>query len=205
MIPDEYKTGFKRFYGRNFLVNENVLIPRMETEQIVTIAKQLASSDDVLRSWRVADVGCGSGCIGITLKLEISNCDVTLIDISDKALEVAKINAKRLKAEVKIIKHDLLDKPYDVVVANLPYIPHARINKLDPGIKNFEPHIALDGGKRGLEIIYRLLDQCQAKFIILEIDDTHKLSDFKKYSQKFKMRIEKDLFNRNRFLILCRR
>ncbi|MEK7127274.1 MAG: methyltransferase domain-containing protein, partial [Patescibacteria group bacterium] len=147
----------------------------------------------------ICDLGCGSGCIGITLALEL-NCNVTLIDISEQTLEVAKINAKRLNANVKIVKHDLLDgEDYDLVVANLPYIPHARINKLDPSVKDFEPHLALDGGKKGLDIIYRLLDNYPAKIIILEIDDTHKLKDFKKYG---KVKIIKDRFNRNRFAII---
>ncbi|MDO8515491.1 MAG: peptide chain release factor N(5)-glutamine methyltransferase [bacterium] len=194
MIPEEYKTGFAKFYGRSFFVNKNVLIPRIETEEIIKIVMDSGLG----RNDRIADVGCGSGCIGITLKLEMPNCDVTLIDISNKALEVAKINANRLNADVKIINHDLLDNgKYDLVVANLPYIPHARIKKLDPSVRNYEPHIALDGGKKGLEIIYRLLNNCAAKIIILEIDDTHKKSDFKKFGDA---KIIKDQFGRNRFL-----
>ena len=196
-IPQEYKTGFAKFYGRSFFVNKNVLIPRVETEEIIDIIRQCHS--ELVSGSTICDLGCGSGCIGITLALEL-NCNVTLIDISDKALEVAKINAKRLNANVKIVKHDLLDgEDYDLVVANLPYIPHARINKLDPSVKDFEPHLALDGGKKGLDIIYRLLDNYPAKIIILEIDDTHKLKDFKKYG---KVKIIKDRFNRNRFAII---
>ncbi len=196
-IPQEYKTGFAKFYGRSFFVNKNVLIPRVETEEIIDIIRQCHS--ELVSGSTICDLGCGSGCIGITLALEL-NCNVTLIDISEQTLEVAKINAKRLNANVKIVKHDLLDgEDYDLVVANLPYIPHARINKLDPSVKDFEPHLALDGGKKGLDIIYRLLDNYPAKIIILEIDDTHKLKDFKKYG---KVKIIKDRFNRNRFAII---
>lgn len=198
MMPDAYKTGFKRFYRRDFFVNKNVLIPRIETEEIIDIVKKYNPKN-------IADVGCGSGCIGITLALEL-NCGVALIDISSKALEVAKINAQRLISkclpagrQVKIIKHDLLDKAYDIVVANLPYVPHARINKLDSSVKNFEPILSLDGGRRGLEIIYRLLENCRAKIIILEIDDTHTKNDFKRFGQ---VKIIKDKFKRNRFVII---
>lgn len=196
-MPDAYKTGFKRFYGRDFFVNKNVLIPRIETEEIIDIFRKQCHPELVSGS-TICDVGCGSGCIGITLALEFK-CDVTLIDISDKALDVAKINAERLKVDVKLIKHDLLDKPYDIVVANLPYIPYARINKLDTSVKNFEPLLALDGGKRGLEVIYKLLKNCQAKIIILEIDDTHTKKDFERFGQ---VKIIKDKFKRNRFVII---
>ena len=94
---------------------------------------------------------------------------------------------------------------YDLVVANLPYIPHARISKLDPGVRNYEPHLALDGGVRGLELIFRLLYQNLSKFIILEIDDTHTLKDFVKYKKFYDIKLEKDLFQRNRYLILERK
>ncbi len=203
MIPEEYKTGFAKFYGRTFFVNRNVLIPRLETEQIVTIAKQLVLSNDLRK---IADAGTGSGCLGITLKLELPNCEVSLIDISEIALKVAKINAKRLNASVKIIKHDLLDsEKYDLVVANLPYIPHQRIANLDPSVRDFEPRLALDGGIRGLEIIYKFLDSPQlvnVRYLVLEIDDTHRLADFKKYENRFVLQLKKDLFKRNRYLIL---
>ena len=196
-IPQEYKTGFAKFYGRSFFVNKNVLIPRVETEEIIDIIRQCHS--ELVSGSTICDLGCGSGCIGITLALEL-NSNVTLIDISDKALKIAKINAKRLNAKVRIIKHDLLDDgEYDLVVANLPYIPHRRIKNLESSVKNYEPHLAIDGGKHGLEIIYRLLNNCKAKIIILEIDDTHKISDFKKHG---KVKIIKDQFRRNRFLIL---
>jgi release factor glutamine methyltransferase len=201
MTPDAYKTGFKRFYGRNFFVNENVLIPRIETEGIIDIVKKLASQELHLR---ICDVGTGSGCIGITLALELE-CKVTLIDISQKALAVARINAKRLEAKVKIKKHDLLDDGgYDLVVANLPYVPRRRIRHLPPEVRNYEPRLALDGGRRGLEIIYRLLEQCRARTIqtiILEIDDTHKKSAFEKFGR---VKILKDQFGRNRFVCIVK-
>jgi len=204
MIPDAYKTGFKRFYGRYFFVNQNVLIPRIETEGLIDIVKDFSTQEQVSR---VCDAGTGSGCIGITLKLELPNLDLTLLDLSDKALEVAKINAKRLKADVRIIKNDLLDKNYDLVVANLPYIPHRRIRYLMSDVRDYEPHLALDGGEKGLELIYKLLNQClklSVQYIVLEIDDTHKISDFKKYQNIYKIEIIKDIFKRNRYAILRR-
>ncbi|OGG07712.1 hypothetical protein A2872_02005 [Candidatus Gottesmanbacteria bacterium RIFCSPHIGHO2_01_FULL_42_12] len=213
-LPEEYQTGFAKFYGRTFFVNRDVLIPRIESERLIDIVKHYCHPE-LARPGRagvsgsrpkIADIGTGSGCIGITLKLENPGCDVTLIDISEKALTVAKINAERLKVVVRIIKHDLLDNgDYDLVVANLPYIPHARISKLDPGVRNYEPHLALDGGVRGLELIFRLLYQNLSKFIILEIDDTHTLKDFVKYKKFYDIKLEKDLFQRNRYLILERK
>jgi release factor glutamine methyltransferase len=195
MIPEAYKTGFQRFYGRDFFVNRDVLIPRIETEEIIDLVKKY-------RPKKIADVGAGSGCIGITLALELK-CEVTLIDISPKAMAVARINAKRLGAKVKIKKHDLLDGgKYDLVVANLPYIPRRRHRHLPPEVRDYEPRLALDGGRRGLEIIYRLLENCRAKTIILEIDDTHKKSDFERFGE---VEILKDRFGKTRFALFARK
>ena len=91
-----------------------------------------------------------------------------------------ELKENEYKRKFEQIKKRVDNGDYDLVVANLPYIPHARISKLDPGVRNYEPHLALDGGVRGLELIFRLLYQNLSKFIILEIDDTHTLKDFVK-------------------------
>ena len=200
-IPDEYVLGKAKFYGQDFFVSPDVLIPRVETEEIIDIVCHPAG-------WRglIADVGTGSGCIGITLGHKFPQATVYLSDISDKALEIARKNATQ---EI-ILKSNLLenypDILFDVIVANLPYIPTKRILRLLAAVRKYEPILALDGGPKGTTIINRLLSQLP-KYLkptgiaILEIDDTHTLKSFK-IPKVFKAEIKKDQFGRNRFLIL---
>lgn len=157
-VPLAYLRGFVEFYGRRFIVNQNVLVPRPETETMIEIIKALG-----LRQAAVADVGSGSGCIGITLKLELPAATVDLLDNDPKTLVVARQNARRLKAEVGIIKSDLLARAarsYDVIVANLPYVPdHYYVNE---AARN-EPRGAIYGGPDGLDCYRRLFDEIAKK------------------------------------------
>jgi release factor glutamine methyltransferase len=204
-IPPEYIQGKAVFCGQEFIVNQSVLIPRIETEEIVQMVRDLKT-----RPKLIADVGCGSGCLGLTLAKLFPKATVFLSDISLKALEVARLNAKLLN--VKLLLSDLFNKypkrlKFDVIVANLPYVPTTRIPKLSGSVKNFEPHLALDGGLDGMTIINRLISQLPSRLkptgiAILEIDDTHTLGKFKTQNPKFKMEIKKDQFGRNRFLRL---
>lgn len=153
-VPLAYVRGFVEFYGRRFIVNKNVLVPRPETETMIDMTKALS-----LRQATVADVGSGSGCIGITLKLELPAASVDLLDNDPKTLAVARQNARRLKAEVEIIKSDLLAhtaRAYDVIVANLPYVPdHYYVNE---AARN-EPRSAIYGGSDGLDLYRRLFEE----------------------------------------------
>ena len=164
-MPMAYIMGHKEFYGREFKVNMDVLIPRPETEIIIDIVKEMNTDGKT-----IVDVGCGSGCIGITLALE-TGAEVVCIDISEKALEVARENAKKLGAKVKFVKSDLLANysgRADIIVANLPYVDR-EWEWTSPELQ-FEPELALFAEKNGLELIMRLTRQAQSRWLILEAD-----------------------------------
>ncbi len=159
--PLQYVLGNQEFYGRTFAVNRDVLIPRPETE---LVAEQVVKLCD--KNSNVLDLCCGSGAIGITVAKE-TNATVTLTDVSEKAVKTAKQNAKTLKAKVKCIVSDMftdINGTFDVIVCNPPYIETAVIDTLDEKVKNYEPHLALDGGEDGLTF-YRILAQQSAKYL----------------------------------------
>lgn len=159
--PLQYIVGYEQFYGREFLVNEHVLIPRPETEElIVGILERMPKK----RPLRIVDVGTGSGIIAITLVLEVPDADVYAIDISEQALQVATQNAEKLGADVTFVQGDLLtpvmnEQPFDVIVSNPPYIPNAEEATLDEVVKNHEPHLALFGGEDGLDMYRKIVQQ----------------------------------------------
>ena len=173
------------FYGRDFFINSDVLIPRPETEMIVDAVLNLVGkpylpgvkpSEAVLpQDLVVVDVGTGSGCIAITLKLELPEAKVIAADISDKALEVARSNANKLGAKLEFIQSDLLDKVEarpDLVVANLPYVDE-NWDWVDKEALSKEPALALYAKDGGLKLIFKLVDQVSErgiKHLILEAD-----------------------------------
>ena len=157
-IPIAYIVGYKEFYGRNFNVNKNTLIPRPESEDIIDILKKILLPNTYnIQPTKLVDVGTGCGCLGITAKLEFSNLDVTLTDISKKALMIAKRNAKKLLANVHIIKNDLLinciDK-FDIIIANLPYVDKSWDRSPET---NYEPSLSLFATDSGLSQIKKLI------------------------------------------------
>lgn len=151
--PVQYLMHKTCFYGYNFYVDENVLIPRFETEELVE--NVLYGYDKYFKGKKVAvcDVACGSGCIGITLALEEKNMTVTATDISHAALEVAKKNARDLGANVTFLQGDMLTplkgKKFDIFVSNPPYIPDTEI--VMPLVLENEPSLALFGGSDGMK------------------------------------------------------
>ena len=153
--PIQYIKGYETFFGRDFLVNSDVLIPRYETEELVEqILYRIDDYFDDYKKIELCDVGTGSGAIAITLALEESRLNVVASDISEKAVAVAKENARQLQANVEFLVGDmlepLLDKNHkvDIFVSNPPYIPqHQEIESL---VKDNEPNIALFGGDDGL-------------------------------------------------------
>ncbi|HSX24172.1 MAG TPA: HemK/PrmC family methyltransferase [Candidatus Saccharimonadales bacterium] len=174
--PLAYIRGKSEFYGREFLVTPDTLEPRPETETLVDHLKQIINSqkpplikDGPLSergnvNWRVVDVGTGSGCIGITIKLECPDVEVTAVDINDAALAVAQRNAKKLGADVKFYLGDLLhpaisrgrDLANAIIAANLPYVPDSHtINQAAMQ----EPPIAIFGGPDGLDLYNGLFEQ----------------------------------------------
>ncbi len=204
--PVEYIIGKAPFFDREFVVNQAVLIPRVETEEIIKIVLNRCQPD---HKYTIADVGCGCGCLGVTLAEKLAYSHVYLSDISARALAMAKRNI--VGNNIKVLRSNLLSNYpfnllFDIIVANLPYIPTHRIKKLPKSVKDYEPIAALDGGQNGTNIINRLLNQLPSRlkpggFAVLEIDDTHRLSDFEKVLGR-KMTVIKDQFERNRFLII---
>ena len=156
--PIQYVIGHVNFYGLKFKVNENVLIPRFETEELVENIKNYLEKKNITNP-KVLDLGCGSGVIGLTLKHFFPNSLVTLVDISEEALKVAESNAKTLVLDVNFIKSDWfsnvpIDK-YDVIVSNPPYIMNDE--EIEEIVKNNEPAIALYGGNDGLDCYRSIL------------------------------------------------
>lgn len=161
--PIQYMIGFEEFYGREFNVNHEVLIPRPETEELVlgTIERinRLYESN---ASLELADIGTGSGAIAITLKLEKPNLTVIATDISERSLMVAEENSKKLDADIQFVRGDLLQpfleigKKLDIVISNPPYIPIGDKEKMSNVVTEHEPHRALFAGADGLDM-YRQL------------------------------------------------
>lgn len=159
--PVAYLTGKKEFFGLEFLVTPDCLIPRPETELLVSEAIKLAKNYE---SPRICDVGTGSGAIAIALARHLPGAKITATDISKKALEIAKKNARAHGSDITFILCDLLpDGPFDIVVANLPYL-----RENDPDIaaetKKYEPRGALfGGGVNGLELYGKLFAQVEGR------------------------------------------
>jgi len=166
LIPIAYITHHKKFYGLNFYVNKHVLIPRPETENLVQMALDHAKT--LKQPPVILDLGCGSGCIGLSLKhaLADTNASFILADISSQALKIAKKNAKRFKLnDVKFVKSNLLKKidlsEIDILCANLPYVDRAW-DFITANTKH-EPKLALFARKNGLELIEKTLKQISTR------------------------------------------
>jgi len=157
--PTQYITKRQEFYGREFRVTPDVLIPRPETELVVEFALGFVKAGA-----RVVDVGCGSGAIAVTVALE-RRCEVIASDISWGALRVARENAGRLGAAVQFVHTDLLlglrKGSIDVIISNPPYVPERDADGLQREVRDFEPHLALFGGLEGNEIYERLIAQAE--------------------------------------------
>lgn len=177
--PLQYVIGTVNFYGNTFQVNEHVLIPRFETEELVEHTLELIQ-EKFKKAKTVIDLGCGSGVIGITLKKKIPSLDVTLLDISKKALDVARKNAHNLEAEVCLIESDMwknVEGKFDVIISNPPYI---KTNEpIDEIVKNNEPHLALYAGIDGLDCYRKIMKEIrnhieEEYLIAFEIGETQK-------------------------------
>ncbi len=157
--PLQYIFNEAWFYGRKFFVDNNVLIPRPETELLIDIAKKHFSQRTDLT---VLDIGTGSGCIAITLALEFPQAKVSATDVSFSALEIAKRNAQSLQTSVNFIENDILqgfssDEKFDLVVSNPPYIAHNEKDTLPKNVLQHEPHVALFGAENDALIFYRAI------------------------------------------------
>ncbi|WP_311487642.1 peptide chain release factor N(5)-glutamine methyltransferase [uncultured Helcococcus sp.] len=158
--PLQYAIGKWNFYGYDFIVNENVLIPRPETELLV---EEILKEE--LKDKKLLDIGTGSGAIAVSLDLENKdNLQVSACDISKEALEVARMNAEKLGAHLDFIHSDLFENiegRFDIIVSNPPYISEEDYDKLDELLYH-EPKIALYGGLKGYEIYEKIIDQARS-------------------------------------------
>ena len=206
--PVQYIVGNVDFYDINLLVNENVLIPRFETETL--IEKTINYVKELTEPLEILDIGTGSGAIAITLAKHL-NCHVLATDISKKAIEIAKENAKRNDVQIDFKQSDILKNvqgKFDVIISNPPYI--AKEEVIDPLVKNNEPNIALYADNNGLyfyeEILKNIKPYLKEKCLIaFEIGMTQSKS-ITKLAQNFlpqsKIITEKDLTGKDRYIFI---
>ena len=208
--PLQYVIGRVNFYGNSFEVDERVLIPRFETEELVENTIQY-----IKQYWQepvdILDLGCGSGVIGITLEKKVSTNSVDLIDISKDALEVAKKNAKQLNSKVNFLENDFLSnvqKKYDIIISNPPYMSEEE--EIEAIVKENEPHEALYAGKEGLDAYEKIFQNISSNMkekclIALEIgyEQAEKVTRIvQKYLKNVRIEVKKDLSEKDRMIFV---
>lgn len=208
--PLQYALGKVNFYGNEFIIDERVLIPRFETEELVEntinyINEYFTYPVDII------DLGCGSGVIGLTLEKKVSTSSVDLIDISEDALKVTNKNCGKLNSKANIFQSDMfsnVEKKYDVIISNPPYIKEEE--PIEEIVKNNEPHLALYGGKDGLDYYRKILstinpymkEKCLVAFEIgyQQKEDICKLID--EYLDNVEVICKKDLSEKDRMIFI---
>ncbi len=210
-IPLQYITHTQEFMKMDFYINSKVLIPRPDTEvlveEIISIAKQIKAK-------KILELGTGSGAIAISLARYIKNCQITAIDISQEALKIAQLNAKRQQVEKRVtfllsnLFENLPKEKYDMIVSNPPYIKQEQLKTLEKEVQN-EPRLALDGGKDGLlfyrKIIHQAYEFLKYKgYLCFEIgyDQKNEVMDLIEQEGKFRNTYgKKDLYGNDRIII----
>ena len=208
-VPLQHITHTQEFMKMDFFVNENVLIPRPDTEILVEEVIELAKK---MEKPKILDLCTGSGAIAISIAKNVPTAEVTAIDISEKALEVAKKNARNLQVKVKFKKSNLFSNigktKFDIIVSNPPYIKKADIKLLSSEVQK-EPEIALDGGYDGLDFYRKIANQAIdylkfESYLCFEIgfdqqeDVIEIIKDTKHYNDTY---CKKDLFGNDRIII----
>lgn len=209
--PLQYILSNANFYGYDYYVNENVLIPRFETEELVY--NTLEYLKKIKPNAKVLDLCTGSGCIGLTLKQELNTLDVTMSDISDKALEVTNINKDKYKLDCQIIESDLFENitsKFDCIISNPPYI--SRDEEVMELVKNNEPELALYADNNGLAIYERIFKDAkhylkESYILAFELNSNKSKQIYnlaKKYFPRNKLIIKKDNYGRDRMLFILK-
>lgn len=201
--PLQYILGHQFFYKHDFIVDKNVLIPRYDTEiSVEAILKAIDKND------RMLEIGCGTGCVSISIALEYNDVKVDSVDISDFAIENTLKNIRKYNCEnIKVFKSDIyqnVDGKYDIIYSNPPYIPTKEIQKLQKEVQ-YEPILALDGGFDGLNIYRRIIKNLdkyltEKGFLILEIgyDQAEEIINL---LGDYNILVLKDLSDHNRVVI----
>ena len=206
--PLQYIEEYIPFYSIQINVDQRCLIPRPETEFLIELIKNTTDSPK-----KILDVGTGTGCIALMLKKLYPESIVDACDISDEALDLAKENSKINNLEVNLFQSDLLSDveeiDYDIIVANLPYIPTGTLSNLESEVVDYEPLIALDGGNDGLMYINRLVKEIDEKdmknlTLFLEVDNSHATTILNNLSHWKEVELKKDLVERDRYIIAKR-
>lgn len=211
--PYQHILGETEFYGMNFYVNENVLIPRPETEELLELAiHKIHSSALNLQGLKILDIGTGSGVIPLVLKKHFPNAEVSSIDFSEKALEVAQRNAAFHHLDIKFIHADYLNfnlnENYNVIISNPPYIGIEEEVEIEQSVKGFEPTMALFSPTSDALIFYRKIAEDSIKhlnkngLVFLEINQKLGPETLELYLNNFSDgRLLKDLSENDRFII----
>lgn len=166
--PIQYITGEAWFYGLRFEVNENTLIPRPETEELVEWIIESQKSKVQSQKLEILDIGTGTGCIPISLKLNLPQANVSAIDVSEKALEVAKRNAISNKVEINFILANILEvkdlnQHFDIIVSNPPYVRNLEKQEIKKNVLEYEPHLALFVEDTDALLFYKKIAQLALK------------------------------------------
>ncbi len=171
--PIQYILGVTEFYGLQFLVNENTLIPRPETEELVElIINEEGRGKKEEGRIRILDIGTGSGCIAISLAKNISNAEVFAIDVSEKALVTSKLNAEINKVNVTLIQKNILEvsdleQQFHIIVSNPPYVRMLEKTAINPNVLEYEPHLALFVDDNDALLFYRKIAQLAKKNLVV--------------------------------------
>ena len=206
--PLQYIEEYIPFYSIQINVDQRCLIPRPETEFLIELIK---NKSDIPK--KILDVGTGTGCIALMLKKLYPESKVDACDISLEALDLAKENSEINNLEINLFQSDLLsdveEVDYDIIVANLPYIPTETLSSLESEVVDYEPLVALDGGVDGLLYINKLIKEIEEKDIrnltlFLEVDTSHATTILNNLSHWKQVELEKDLVERDRYIIAKR-
>ena len=209
--PYQQILGYTEFYGNRFFVDENVLIPRPETEELVELAiSKIKNLKSKIQNLKLLDVGTGSGIIPITLKKHFKNAEISAMDISEKALEIAKKNADFHKTEINFIQKDYLNteltEKYDIIISNPPYIGIEENIEIEDSVKGFEPNIALFSPTSDALIFYKKIAKDGEKYlnengmIFLEINQKLGKETLELFQNFSESQLIKDLSGNDRFI-----
>ncbi|GIW79342.1 MAG: release factor glutamine methyltransferase [Gemmatales bacterium] len=213
--PVAYLVGKKEFYGLELEVNASVLIPRPDSEFVVMECLRLAKD---IAEPHILDLGTGSGNLAIAIAKNHRGARITAVDISPQAIEVARRNAERHRVSERLafLTGDLFEpldrgRRFDFIVSNPPYIPRGEIKNLEPGVRDFEPHAALDGGPTGFEVLTRIAAHARSflvegGYVIVEIGAPQEKGARACFAQHPEYRLAETIYDYSRHpRVLCAR